>query len=261
MNLADITPLILTFNEAPNIGRCLERLRWATRVLVMDSGSTDETLAICATYPNVEVVDRKFDSFAGQCNAGLALITTDWVLSLDADYLVASDFADTVLASASHADGFQLGFRYCIHGRPLRACLYPPRTVLYRRAGACYQDDGHGHKVQTTGSIAALDSVIDHDDRKPLSRWLDAQRRYAVLEAEKLATSQPCGWPDRLRARVWPAAPAAFIYTLFYKRLILDGWPGIFYALQRTYAEVLLSLELLERKVGGGSPDGVDDKN
>ena len=55
--------------------------------------------------------------------------------------------------------------------------------------------------------------------------------------------------PDRLRKWIWPAAPAAFFYTMFAKRLILDGWPGLFYVLQRTYAELLLSLEMLERRL------------
>jgi glycosyltransferase involved in cell wall biosynthesis len=260
MNPADITPLILTFNEAPNIGRCLERLRWAPRVLVMDSGSTDETLAICASFPNVEVVARAFDSFAGQCNAGLALITTEWVLSMDADYLLAQDFVHLAPQAPTGIDGFRIGFRYCIYGVPLRACLYPPRVALYRRQSACYEDDGHGHKVRITGALENLATSIDHDDRKPLARWLDAQRRYIVLEAEKLAASKPTGWPDRLRVMIWPAAPAALIYTLFVKRLILDGWPGIFYALQRTYAELLLSLELLDRRLDDRGPGAADSK-
>jgi hypothetical protein len=54
---------------------------------------------------------------------------------------------------------------------------------------------------------------------------------------------------DRLRRMIWPAAPAAFLYTLLLKGVILDGWPGWFYALQRTYAELVLSLILLERKI------------
>ena len=80
------TVLVLSFNEAPNLARCLDRLDWAPRILLVDSGSTDETLEIAGRYANVEVVHRPFDSFASQCNFGLGLIETPWVLSLDADY-------------------------------------------------------------------------------------------------------------------------------------------------------------------------------
>jgi glycosyltransferase involved in cell wall biosynthesis len=64
--LADITPVILTYNEAANIGRSLERLTWAREVVVVDSGSTDDTLAIVARFPNARVVKRPFDTHAQQ---------------------------------------------------------------------------------------------------------------------------------------------------------------------------------------------------
>ncbi|OAM87878.1 glycosyltransferase family 2 protein [Termitidicoccus mucosus] len=249
MNLADITPLILTWNEEPNLRRCLERLRWATRIVVVDSGSTDGTLAIAAEFPQVEVVKRGFDSFAGQCNFGLEQIRTKWVLSMDADYIVANFFSTYVEKLSEKADGYCFPFRYCVYGSPLRATLYPRRTVLYQHKKARYRDDGHGHRVDVQGAISNAEIPIDHDDRKSLSRWLDSQRKYAALEAEKLLSEpRPSGWPDRLRKKIWPAAPAMFFYTLFVKRLILDGWPGLYYVFQRTYAELLLSLELISRK-------------
>jgi hypothetical protein len=129
------------------------------------------------------------------------------------------------------------------------------------------------------GTYAALNSTIDHDDRKPPERWLSDQLRYARLEAEKLAgwsartvsregealrpraTDQNFGnrsgglgeestelrLQDRIRQRIIFAPVLVFLYALFWKRLILDGWPGWYYVLQRTYAELLLSLLLLEK--------------
>jgi glycosyltransferase involved in cell wall biosynthesis len=247
--------MILTYNEEPNISRCLEKLQWARRVLVIDSGSTDQTLVICNRFPNVMVVHRKFDSFANQCNFGLEQISTDWVLSLDCDYILTdpliSEIADTTLDADAH--GLRCGFRYCMGEKVLRATLYPPRTVLYRRTSAHYLDDGHGHKVQINGPVVDLSGRIHHDDRKPLSRWLSSQWTYAQQEVDKLESSGNAthGMADKLRKMIWPAAPAAFCFSLFYKRLILDGWAGFFYTLQRTYAELLLSLALLERKVMG----------
>src|SRR5207244_1502325 len=79
-----ITPLIITYNEAPNIKRTLEKLGWARRIVVVDSGSTDETVDILQNYRHVEVFRRPFTDFASQCNFGIDQVTSPWVLSLDA---------------------------------------------------------------------------------------------------------------------------------------------------------------------------------
>ena len=255
MNLRDITPLVLTFNEGPNIGRCLEQLRWATRVVVIDSGSTDNTAAICGEFPNVALIERSFDNHTAQWNFGLDQITTNWVLTLDADYLLTDEFVAELRdlessESPGSARAWSVGFYYVLAGKRLRGTLYPPRVVLFELGSHRYEQDGHTQILKTSGPTGVLKSRIDHDDRKPLSRWLDSQRKYASLEADKLSHEiSGGGIADRLRKMLWPAAPAAFIYTLLIKGLILDGWPGIFYALQRTHAELLLSLELLDRRM------------
>src|SRR5262245_34369557 len=134
MNLPDITPMILTFNEAPNIERSLAKLTWAPQILVIDSFSTDETLAILEKNDRCRLFQRKFDSAANQCNFGLQHVSTEWVLSLDADYVLSDEIMAELLmlAPASDVMGYTVAFRYCIQGRALRRSLYPPRTVLYR---------------------------------------------------------------------------------------------------------------------------------
>jgi glycosyltransferase involved in cell wall biosynthesis len=186
--LDQITPLILTFNEAPNIERTLSRLKWAKEIIVVDSFSTDETCDLVRKLPQTRILQREFVSFARQCNFGLQHIRTEWVLSLDADYLLSEECVAEVtdLRPSEEVAGYRAAFRYCISGRPLRASLYPPRVVLYRRARARYRDEGHGHRAQVEGTILPLRSVIHHDDRKPLDRWLREQDRYARLEAEHL---------------------------------------------------------------------------
>src|SRR5207244_7930299 len=88
-----ITPLILTFNEAPNIGRTLERLGWARDVVVVDSGSTDRTRDMLRQQANVRVFERPFITHMEQWNYGLeeTAIRTEWVLALDADYILSEE--------------------------------------------------------------------------------------------------------------------------------------------------------------------------
>lgn len=253
MDVSIITPMVLTYNESANIERTMRRLSWASRVLVIDSGSTDGTLDFLKRLPQVQVVHRSFDSFAEQCNFGLQQIASEWVLSLDADYVLTEELIAELrsLPVSADVDGYKVGFRYCIEGRPLRASLYPARAVLYRREKARYHNDGHGHKVAIQGRVGDLKSKIDHDDRKSLSRWLASQDKYALLEAEKLSAADPAQLPlqDRLRLTGWAAVPASLVFTLLVKGTLWDGWRGWYYALQRMLAEMLLALRLIERKM------------
>jgi glycosyltransferase involved in cell wall biosynthesis len=246
----EITVLILTFNEAQNIERTLRQLTWAARILLLDSFSNDGTADLAkAVVPNVTIVQRRFDSFAAQCNFGLSQITTEWVLSIDADYVLAPELIAEIGALDSKAEvaGYSVEFRYCIFGHPLRNTVYPARTVLYRRHLAKYHDEGHGHRVAVDGTVERLTGKIDHDDRKPLSYWIRSQDAYAKIEARHLLSTPfaQLSFQDRLRRKIFFAPPAIFLYLLLGRGLILDGWQGWFYVCQRMIAELLLALRLL----------------
>ncbi|AMN43745.1 glycosyltransferase family 2 protein [Rhodoplanes sp. Z2-YC6860] len=246
----DITPLIITYNEAENIARTLDRLSWARRIVLVDSGSTDETLAIARRYPSVDVVHRPFDDFANQCNFGVSQVSTHWVLSLDADYELSDALIEELGALHPEAttSGYKARFVYRIFGKPLRGTLYPARAVLYRKDRAVYRNEGHGHRVVLPGVVRPLANVIFHDDRKPLDRWFESQRRYARLEAAHLlaSDSKSLNWSDRIRRAAWPAPILVFLYTLVLKRCFLDGWAGWYYALERLIAESLIALAIID---------------
>ena len=245
-----ITPLILTFNESENIGRTMAALRWARRIMVVDSFSRDETVAIAkASHPNVVVLQRQFDTHATQWNFGVDQITTPWVLSLDADYELSPELIDELhqLQPPNDVAGYKAQFEYRIFGRPLRSSVYPAHTVLFRRDRGNYHDEGHTQKLKIKGKVVPLSGKIYHDDRKSLSRWLRSQDRYAIIEAQHLLSTPRAQLrvQDRMRRKIFFAAPTMFLYLLFARGLVLDGWRGWFYVCQRTFAEILLSLRLL----------------
>ncbi len=250
--IAEITPLILTYNEVSNIQRTIERLSWAKTIVVIDSYSTDETLEILQSYPQVKTFQRKFDSAASQGNYGLAQIQSEWVLSLDADYVLSDELIDEIkaLPESPEVDSYIVRFKYCVFGHVLRATLYPPRQVLYRREKAVYKQDGHTQRVWIEGSCGKLKSYIYHDDRKQLDRWLNSQNKYMILESKKLLETpvSELSLADRVRRQKILAPFVIPIYCLVVNGVIFDGWAGMYYTLQRTLAEILLAIHLIENE-------------
>lgn len=263
MGLDQLTVLIITFNEEANIRRTLDSLDWAQNVVVLDSGSSDGTLEILRKSEKVRVISRKFTDFADQCNFGLSQVETPWVLSIDADYVFPAGCATTIeQAFNQRAMAFQAEFDYCIYGQPVRGSILPPRTVLYQTKGAAYKNDGHGHRVIVEGDPHTLPFRIRHDDRKPLSRWLQSQIRYARQEAEKLIASQAreLGRNDRVRKTIVLAPGLVFLLVYVFRGGFISGWRGLFYALQRFTAELLLSLFLIDARLHGAVKDHGSEK-
>ena len=110
-------------------------------------------------------------------------------------------------------------------------------------------------RAQVKGVVGELHNRMLHDDRKPLSRWLASQAKYAEQEAELLLSTPTSELriQDRLRRMIVITPWLVPLYCLTVGRGVLDGWAGIFYALQRGVAEAVLALKLIETrlKMGG----------
>ena len=245
-----ITPVILTRDEEPNIGRTLERLTWAREVIVCDSGSRDATLDVARRFPNVRIVERPLDTLANQWTFAVDQATSDWVLTLDADYIVPAAFVDEMASLDFAAAGYEASFIYAIHGRPLRATLYTPRAVLLRRDCSTFYMDGHTQRVRVDGSVVPLREKIIHDDRKSMRNFIARQRRYMRDEAAKLRAADPRTLNAAARVRrLRVVAPFVVVpYLLFAKGLVLDGRAGLRYVLERFIAEAMLSRELFRQR-------------
>jgi glycosyltransferase involved in cell wall biosynthesis len=253
--MIEVTALILTYNERENIERTLAALSWASKVVIIDSGSIDGTLEVAQAINRcAHFVHRPFDDHTSQWNFGLDQVGTDWVLSLDADYEVTPELVAEIqsLDLSGPIVAYRAPFQFRIHGRTLRTSVYPPRLVLFRKANARYREDGHTQTLEVDGRTSSLRGQIIHDDRKPLSRWIHSQDRYAEIEARHLLAQplESLTAQDRLRRRIFFAPIVMFIYLLIGRGLLLDGWPGWYYVFQRTLAEMLLSLRLITEREG-----------
>src|SRR4051812_43458995 len=233
--LDDITPVLLTFNEEANIARTLGALPWARRIVVVDSGSTDSTLAVLAKDPRITVFSRPFDTHGKQWAFAVTQtdISTAWVLRLDADYFVTPELRNEIsrLDPSAPVSAYKIAFDYAVCGQRLRASLYPANTVLFRAGRATPVDRGHTEIWTIQGAVAELKERILHDDRKRVADWIMAQGRYVTREYSHLRAAQQLRLTDKIRLRP-PLMPLlSFLYSFFFKGLFLDGRAGLFYSL------------------------------
>jgi glycosyltransferase involved in cell wall biosynthesis len=246
-----ITPIILTYNEAPNIGRTLENLDWAKEIVIVDSDSTDGTIDIAQKNPRVRLYHRPFDSHHNQWAFATQKtdVKTPWILRLDADYQLSQALIEEIskLDPDGAENSFEISFEYAVFSQKLIASLYPPNTVLLRQGTFSIRDGGHTERWDVEGPVGKLKAPISHDDWKPMAAWVGSQVRYMTRELDAPPTA-------RHHIRDWlrrhpPLMPiVVFFYCFFVRGLIFNGRRGLLYTLQRTTAEAIFALLYLEKR-------------
>jgi glycosyltransferase involved in cell wall biosynthesis len=240
--------LVLTQDEELQVEGCLRSLAAARRVVVVDSGSRDRTLAIVASFPGVRVVERPFASFADQRNHGLdaCFEPGEWVFHLDADERLTPDLAAEIegLVPSPGVVAFNVASRTFLGGRPvLRASGFPVYQTRLTCAGRFhFEDVGHGQKAPARlGALPRLRNPYDHHPfEKGHEAWCARHEGYARLEAAELAAggrrvSLREAWADPIARRQWLSRASArlpfrpelvWAYLMFARRGVLDGPAG-----------------------------------
>ena len=238
-----VTPLVLTYNEELNIERTLTSLTWASRVVVLDSGSSDRTREIAMSFKNVCWFHRSFDSHCNQWRYGVdgTGIDTDYVLALDADMSTPDTFRTEIFQFLLKGfNGARVPFQYRVLGRPLHSSIYPPQLRLFRRDLVTIRQPGHTQIFEVDGPTYTFRSQLIHEDRKPLDRWLANQTTYAVLEAARIRRNNSCSLKDLVR-RLGCSPVLLGAYSYFKAGGLANGKSAVAYACERLIFEALLT--------------------
>ena len=250
-----ITPIVLTYNEEPNLRRALESLAWAERVIVLDSGSTDATKTIAKSFVNVDWHVRPFDSHLAQWRHGIyeTGVMSEFVLALDADMSVPQQFVDEMTLSTRKEKyhGGITPFEYRILGHPLTGSLYPPQLRLFRPDTVRIGQVGHTQEFVTAGPIYRFKTRLILDDRKSLERWVSAQISYSSLEATRINARSRMRWRDWVRALgLMPGMAGALAYCRAGGPFA--GPAAVRYAYERAGYECLLAIRLMSTRLEKG---------
>ena len=182
--------LITTHNEAPNIERCLRSVAWADDILVVDSFSTDATVALAQQH-GARVEQRAYAGPADQKNWGIPRARHEWVLILDADEAVGPELAteiQTLLAQAEiPEEAFWIGRNNHFLGRRVRYSGWQNDAVvrLIHRDRARYDAKQVHEEIDTTDlRVGRLEGRLEHYTFRSLDHFLDKTRRYARWSAQ-----------------------------------------------------------------------------
>ncbi|MDO8772087.1 MAG: glycosyltransferase family 2 protein [Burkholderiaceae bacterium] len=222
-----LSVILITKNEEANILECLTSISFADQVIVVDNGSTDNTVAIARTAGASVLQTEDWPGFGAQKNRALALATCDWVLSIDADERVSVQLADQiqVVMRGPKAAAYHIPRLTQFCGQWIRHCGWTPDYVLrlFKRESARFSDDlVHERLIQIQGTSEKLTAPILHYSYPtPAQYWrkLDqysqawAQQRYT--EGRKVSM---------FRAGV--SGLSAFVRSYFFRLGFLDGAMG-----------------------------------
>jgi glycosyltransferase involved in cell wall biosynthesis len=252
--LASLSVIVITHNEARNIEACLRAANFADQLVVLDSGSTDDTLKIAASLGAEVSTAPDWRGFGIQKNRALALATSDWVLSLDADERVTAQLQAEILACLAapvfDVYSFPRLSSYC--GQYMRhSGWYPDRvTRLFRRNAACFSEDLVHERLVTSLPVGQLQSSLMHESFLNFEAVLDKANRYSSAGAQILRDKgRSASIGKAVGHGIW-----AFIRTYFLRFGFLDGKMGFVLAVSNaegTYYRYL-KLWLLQRQ----GPDG-----
>jgi glycosyltransferase involved in cell wall biosynthesis len=268
--------LILTKNEEVNIEACLETLTWSDDIVVFDSYSSDRTLELAKKYPNVRVVQRKFDTWSRHSNWALDHIpwTHKWVYYSDADERVTPELREEIFRVTNDANqpntAFRLRYKNMFMGRWIRrGGLYPVWIIrLFQHDKVRYEDrEVNAHPV-VTGTLGDLqEHFIHYSFNKGLLPWFTKHNSYSDMESKEAVRiiEQGVFWA-RVR-QLFSSAKGAkrralkdlsfymrgrffvrFFYMYFLRLAALDLRAGFHYAVMISMYEYWIELKIQERR-------------
>ena len=253
-----LSACIIAFNEAGRIGDCLASLAFCEEIVVVDSGSTDATVALCEAA-GARVLQRPFDGFRSQKQFAVDQASHDWVLCLDADERVGPQLRQSILAAREGGFDGAAGYRFArlsdYFGRFLRhGNAYPDRVLrLFDRRRGGWRGKREIHEAASVdGAVQLLRGDLVHYPYRSLEQQLAKTQRYARMMAEhEFARGKRASWSKLVLAPAW-----RFWRGYVLRAGFLDGWRGLVYAYVRAnyVPQKAIMLGLLQHGQAGADP-------
>ncbi len=249
-----LTVIVPVFNEEEDLEECLESVKWADDIFVVDSFSTDRTLEIAARYTD-HIVQHEYVNSAAQKNWAIPQCKTDWIMVLDADERVTPELRDrirSILAEGTRYDGFRIKRMTKFFGRLIRHCGWHREYLvrLWRNGKGRYADRSVHSDVIVDGEVGRIDEHIIHDTYRDMADYLEKFDRYTTWAAQDLLRKG--ARPSFFNLSVRPLARFLRMYVL--DRGFLEGRHGLVLCSLASFSVFMKYAKLWDMKRRGVEP-------
>ena len=226
-----LSVVIITLNASAHIKQCLESVKWADEIIVLDSGSTDATLEICKAYTS-RVHTTDWPGFGRQKNRAIDYATKEWVLSLDADESLTPALQteiQTVMQAQTHITAYQIKRLSTFMGKRIEYGDWGRDWVvrLFKQGSARFSEALVHESLTTNGPVGTLHATMDHDTVTSIEAALQKMNDYSTLCTQQMkAKGRKASFATACLHGTW-----SFCRCYFIKRGFLDGKAGVLVAL------------------------------
>lgn len=242
MKETKVSVVIIAKNEEKKISRCLESVKWADDIIIVDGFSTDATPEIARSF-GAKVVQHKFSgSFAEERNIGMQNAKNDWVLQLDADDVVTEDFLNKAMkALGEGGDAVLYKFRrknfFLGHSMNHGGFHhYIPNLINKRRVK--YEGDVHEVPVYE-GKMGIIEADIEHYPFDSVAEFLDRQNRYTDIAARDIFRKEGLMKESRIKKETVYKSFKIFWKSYIKKGGFMEGFYGLTFAILFSFINVL----------------------
>jgi glycosyltransferase involved in cell wall biosynthesis len=232
INSLNLSVIIITKNEEKAISDCLASITWANEIIVVDSGSTDNTVAICKSFGAKVFITDDWPGFGKQKNRALALASGDWVFSIDADESVSSALRneiEAVINNLNKITAYQIPRKSSYCGQFINYSGWRPDYVtrLFRRNSGQFSDDLVHERVIVNDAVGTLNEPLLHISYINLEEVLDKVNRYSTSSAAMAySRGKHASLTSAISHGLW-----AFVRTYLLRLGFLDGKMGFILAI------------------------------
>jgi len=240
-----ISAVILTKNSQETIAECLESTIGLSEVLVIDTGSTDQTLEIVKKFPHITLHTQKFLGFGPMRNLGADLAKNDWILALDSDEVLDEGFIGIINAynfDSNHVYSFN--FHNYFNGKWIKWCgWYPDRHIrLYNKTSTSFTDDYvHERVLADRMKNVLLEYPIKHYSYRSIGDFSIKMHRYSTLFAKQYVGKRKSSFKKALFHGLF-----AFFKSYILKRGFMGGKEGYIISAYNGQTAYYKYLKLLE---------------
>jgi glycosyltransferase involved in cell wall biosynthesis len=250
---ASLTVIVPTYNEEGNIRECLESVRWADDIFVVDSFSQDRTLEIAREYTD-HIVQHEYVNSATQKNWAIPQASGDWLMVLDADERVTPELRariEAILADGTDLDGFYIRRMTVYFGRLIRHCGWHRDYLvrLWRNGKGRYEDLDVHADVIVDGTVGTIHEHILHYTYRSLADYMERFDRYTTWSANDLhRQGKRASWVNLFLRPIW-----RFIRMYVLRHGFLDGKHGLVLCTFAAFSVFAKYAKLWERRLGAAA--------